>query len=375
MAVAGRTININDLIDSRRLSGFQIVTFLLCVLTGALDGFDSQAIAFVAPLMAGDLGIDINSFGPIFAAGNIGGLIGALTLPVIADRVGRKSIIIVSVVMFAVFTFANTWASSYQSLLVLRFLTGLGIGSALPSVIALSTEYAPRSMRSFLVTVVTSGFPLGAMIAGAITSGIAPHTGWRGVFYIGAAAPLVLAVALLIWLPESIRFLVGTDAPLSRVAGQIRRIARDLTIGENDTFFLPEAKFKGLPMKHLFTEGRAGMTALIWFVYFMNLTLLFFLYNWMPPVLQGAGLSLNQALLTTAMFNLGGVIGGIALGLLADRIGAYRVLLGAYLVGAILLGSVGFLGNLAPLITGTIFVAGFCCIGAQTTTNPLTASL
>jgi AAHS family 4-hydroxybenzoate transporter-like MFS transporter len=375
VATQGRTINVNDVIDSRPLSRFQILTFTLCVLVGAIDGFDSQSIAFVAPMMANDLGLDIRSFGPIFAAGNIGGLIGALTLPMIADKIGRRSIIILSVVMFALCTLANAYTRSYESLLVVRFLCGLGIGAALPSVIALATEYAPRPRRSLLVTIVTSGFPAGAMIAGAVTSIIAPRWGWESVFYFGAAAPLVLAVFLQLYLPESIRFLVSRNESPARVAAQLRLIARGLVVSDNDNFFLPEAKFKGLPAKHLFTEGRAGMTFLIWFIYFLNLFLLFFLYNWMPPVLQQAGIPLSQALVITVLFNLGGVVGGITLGLIADKIGTYPVLVGAYAAGALLLGSVGFLGGIVPLIMVAILLAGFCCIGAQTTANPLTASL
>lgn len=375
MAETVRTINVNDVIDSRPLSRFQIVTFVLCVLVGAIDGFDSQSIAFVAPLLAQDLGLDIRGFGPIFAAGNIGALIGALTLPVIADRVGRRNIIILSVVMFAVCTFVNAFTRTYDSLLIIRFLCGLGIGSALPSVIALATEYAPRPRRSLLVTIVTSGFPAGAMIAGATTSLMAPRFGWESVFYFGAAAPLLLAGFLLFYLPESIRFLVSRDTAPKEVAAQLRLIARGLEVSDRDNFFLPEAKFKGLPVKHLFTEGRAGMTLLIWFVYFMNLFLLFFLYNWMPPVLQQAGMPLTQALVATALFNLGGVVGGIALGQVADKIGTYPVLLSAYAGGAILLGSVGFLGGTVPAIMAVLLFAGFCCIGAQTTANPLTAGL
>jgi AAHS family 4-hydroxybenzoate transporter-like MFS transporter len=372
---AARTLNVNDVIDSRPLSRFQIMTYALCVLTGALDGFDSQAVAFAAPFMAGDLGLDIKTFGPIFAAGNIGGMIGALTLPVLADRIGRRGTIIASVIAFGLATFANAFVHTYDSLLVVRFLCGLGIGAALPSVIALSTEYAPRARRAFLVTVVTSGFPSGAMIAGGLTSVLAPQFGWQSVYYVGAAAPLILAGFLIAYLPESIRFLVGTDAPPERIAAQLRLIARDLAIGPSDRFFLPEAKFKGLPVKHLFTEGRTGMTLLIWLVYFLNLYLLFFLYNWMPPVLHAGGMKLTAALIATGLFNLGGVVGGILLGLLADRIGTYPVLIGAYVVGALLLGSVGFLGGVVPLTMAALLFAGFCCIGAQTTVNPLTASL
>ncbi len=375
MAATVRTINVNDLIDSRPLSRFQIATFVLCVLIGAVDGFDSQSIAFVAPVLATDLGLDIRDFGAIFAAGNIGALIGALTLPVIADRIGRRWIIIVSVVMFALCTLANAFTHTFDGLLIVRFLCGLGIGAALPSVIALSTEYAPRARRSLLVTIVTSGFPAGAMIAGAATAQLMPRFGWESVFYFGAAAPLVLAVFLVFYLPESIRFLVGTDTAPKEIASQLRRIAPGLAVSDTDQFFLPEAKFKGLPVKHLFTEGRAGMTLLIWFVYFMNLFLLFFLYNWMPPVLQMAGMPLTQALITTVLFNLGGVVGGITLGQIADKIGTFPVLLTAYAAGAVLLGSVGFLGGVVPAIMAAVLLAGFCCIGAQTTANPLTASL
>jgi AAHS family 4-hydroxybenzoate transporter-like MFS transporter len=375
VARLGRAINVDEMIDSRKLSWFQIRVISLCVVIGMVDGFDTQSISFVARLMAGDLGLSINDFGAVFGAGNAGAFVGALTLPMLADRVGRKRMIILAVVLFGLFSFLNVIANSFSSLLAVRFLNGFGVGAALPSSIALATEYAPRRARAFLVTIVTSGFPMGAVAGGAISALMIPLWGWQSVFYLGGVAPLVLAAVLLVSLPESIRYLVSSDAPSNVIGPILKRIARDLTYTPNDSFVLPEAKFKGLPVKHLFTEGRAVTTLLIWFVYFMNLGLLFFIYSWLPPVLQQAGLSLSQAIVATVLFNLGGVVGGIALGRLSDRLGMHQVLIATYAVGAVFVAAIGAAGFSGPLIMAVVLLAGFCSIGVQTAVNPLTASL
>src|SRR3954469_34368 len=241
MAIGARIINVSDVIDSRPIGRFQYLVFTLCVVTGMIDGFDSQSIAFVAATMAPALSIDLAAFGPIYGAANLGALIGALVLPAMGDYYGRRRLIIFSVLVFAVFTWATALASSYGGLIAVRFLAGLGLGGALPPVIALATEYAPRARRAFLVTIVTSGFPLGAVLGGGISAQLIPAFGWPSVFHFGALLALALAVVLYFWLPESIRFLVGRDAPSTHVGRLLKPIARDLAVTDADTFWLPEA--------------------------------------------------------------------------------------------------------------------------------------
>jgi AAHS family 4-hydroxybenzoate transporter-like MFS transporter len=369
-----RTVNVSEIIDSNRLSGFQIGIIVWCLIVALIDGFDALSIAFAAPLMAKDLAIPINAFGPIFGAGTLGLTVGALTLPVLADRFGRKAMIVLACVIFGILTLATVLADSFTSLLLIRLATGLGVGAATPNCVALATEYAPRRMRSFLVTIVTSGFPLGAVVGGAISAQLIPVWGWHAVFYLGGISPLVLAAVLLVVLPESIRFLVDRDPSSPHIARYLKRIAPEVTTAPGDRFVIDEPHLGGFTVKHLFTDGRGSVTLLLWVAFFMNLLLLFFMFNWLPPVMQQAGAPIKIAIIATVLFNLGGVVGGLVLGWLADRHSPHKVLWITYGFGAICVGSIGFLGFSIPLIMSVIMVAGFCGVGGQSVANALAAT-
>jgi AAHS family 4-hydroxybenzoate transporter-like MFS transporter len=368
-----RSVSVSDIIDGHRLSRFQIGIIVWCLIVALIDGFDALSIAFAAPLMARDLAIPINSFGPIFGAGTLGLTVGALTLPVLADRFGRKAMIIIACVIFGLLTLSTVLADSFTSLLLIRLATGLGVGAATPNCVALATEYAPRRMRAFLVTIVTGGFPLGAVIGGAISAQLIPVWGWHAVFYLGGISPLVLGAVLLFVLPESIRFLVDRDPTSPRIAQYLKRIAPEVAIAPGDRFVIDEPHVGGFTVKHLFTDGRGSITLLLWLAFFMNLLLLFFMFNWLPPVMQQAGAPIKIAIIATVLFNLGGVIGGLVLGWLSDRHNPYKVLWIAYAFGALCVGSIGFLGFSIPLIMAVIAVAGFCGVGGQGVANALAA--
>lgn len=144
-----RTVNVSEIIDGHKLSRFQIGIIVWCLIVALIDGFDALSIAFAAPLMAKDLAIPINAFGPIFGAGTLGLTVGALTLPVLADRFGRKAMIILACVIFGILTLATVLADSFSSLLLIRLATGLGVGAATPNCVALATEYAPAACAPF----------------------------------------------------------------------------------------------------------------------------------------------------------------------------------------------------------------------------------
>jgi hypothetical protein len=192
-----------------------------------LDGFDAQSIAFTASAMAKDLQVPVNAFGPIFGAGTIGLALGALALPPLADRYGRRYQIIVATLIFGVFSFATAWVDSFAALATLRFLAGIGIGAAVPNVVPLVSEFAPRRIRAALITAVTVSWPLGAVLGGLISAKLIPAFGWPSVFYAGGAAPILLALALLPTLPESVRFMATKDNPKKNIAKILMRIAPD----------------------------------------------------------------------------------------------------------------------------------------------------
>jgi AAHS family 4-hydroxybenzoate transporter-like MFS transporter len=370
---ASRLINVSDIIDRQKISWFQIQVIILCGMVATLDGFDTQSIAFVAPLIAKDINVKIVEFGPIFGSGLIGLTIGALTIGPWADRFGRRPLIIVSTVAFGVFSLATVLSDSFSSLFIYRLLTGLGLGAAMPNIIALTSEYSPSRARSLLVSVMFVGFPLGAVVGGFISSLMIPVWGWQSVFYFGGALPIAFAVILLFALPESIRFMVTRDAKPEKIASTLKHIEPSYSYGSGDRFEIAEEKTVGLPVKHLFIDGRALGTVLLWIPFFMNLLLLFFMYNWLPPVLQAAGLPITRAIIATVIFNLGGVVGALILGRLCDRFGHYRVLAAAYAFGAVFVGVIGFLNFSIPFIMVAVFLAGFCTIGGQIAANALAA--
>jgi MFS transporter, AAHS family, 4-hydroxybenzoate transporter len=373
--MAGKNINVADIIDQNPVSRFQVRVFVLCGLVVLLDGFDAQAIAFVAAPIARDLAIPISAFGAIFAAGTIGLSLGAFVLPPFADRYGRRYQIIIAVAIFGVFSLATAWANSFASLAALRFLTGIGVGAAVPNVVPLISEYSPRRMRAILITLVTVTWPLGAVLGGAISAKLIPAFGWPSVFYVGGLVPILLALLLLPTLPESIRFLATRSSTTDRIAGMLRRLTPRLQYSSGDRFVVWEEELRGFSVKHLFSGGRMAATTLLWVAFFMNFLLLFFVFNWLPPLMQQAGFSIQKAIVAAVVFNLGGIVGGIALGRLMDRFGNYFVVGLAYAFGAIFVAAIGFLDFSVPLLMLSILLAGFCSVGTQVCGNALAAGL
>lgn len=373
--MSGRNINVADAIDRAPLSGFQVRVFVLCALVVLLDGFDAQAIAFVAAPIARDLAIPISSFGGIFAAGTIGLSLGAFVLPPFADRYGRRYQIILATVIFGVFSLATAWAHSFALLAALRFLTGIGVGAAVPNVVPLISEYSPRRIRAMLVTAVTVAWPLGAVVGGALSAKLIPAFGWQSVFYVGGLLPILIAVLLLPTLPESIRFLAFRSGAASQIGEILRRMVPDLQYSNADRFVAPEEELHGFSVRYLFSDGRAATTALLWIAFFMNFLLLFFVFNWLPPLMQQAGFSIQRAIIGTVAFNLGGIAGGIALGRLMDRYGNYLTVGLAYAFGAVFVGAVGFLDFSFPLLMLAVLLGGFCSVGTQVCGNALAAGL
>lgn len=359
-------------IDRLPVSRFQVIAIVLCALVALLDGFDTQMIAFVAPVIAREWSVDVAAFGPIFGAGLLGLTVGTLVLGPVADRIGRRAVIIWSTITFGVFALATVLATDLTSLFVLRFLTGLGLGGAMPNIIALTSEYTPQRSRATLVTLMYIGFPFGAVLGGAVSAQLIAAYGWHAVFYLGGVLPLVLAPVLYAWLPESIKFQILRGKDPQAVAAIVRRI--DPARLEGQRIVVAEEQHDGLPIRHLFTEGRAAGTLLLWVVFFCNLLMLYFLINWLPAVLRQAGLPVERAIIATVLLNAGGIVGGLALGWCVDRRGPYALLTAAFVLAAVCVALIGAVGSSIPLIMTVVFVAGFFVIGSQFCMNALAAA-
>jgi AAHS family 4-hydroxybenzoate transporter-like MFS transporter len=367
----------NAVIDRARFGPLQFGVTALCFIIAMLDGFDTQSIAFVAPKIAEEWGLSPSSFGPIFAIGLLGLTVGAFTLSPAADKFGRKTVILFSTLLFGLFALLTAFATTMEELLIYRFITGIGLGAAMPNIIALTSEYGPARLRATLVTIMFCGFPLGSTIGGLLSTGLIATWGWQSVFVVGGILPVLLLPVLFFMLPESVRFLVAKGAPESRIAPIVKKIDANASVQDFVDGLKHEqsSAAKGFSVFQLFTEGRAPVTLLLWVAFFMNLLVMYFLVNWLPTLLKGAGLPLSMAILSTATLNLGGVVGAIVLGRMIDKLSPYLVLGTAYAASAAFIALLAFGGtNLTVLLVGAA-LSGFGVVGAQIGCNALTAAV
>src|SRR5580692_9489786 len=211
-------------INSRRVGAVQYGIIILCGLVMFLDGFDTQAISYMVPLMAKEWGLSRELLGPIFSSALTGLMVGYLVLSPLSDRFGHRRLIIISTVAFALLTLITVLAAGVTELIALRFTTGIALGAAIPSAVALTTEYSPNRLRATFVLAIYCGFSLGFVAAGAMAAWIIPLHGWRALLWMGAIAPLTLAVFVFIFLPESLDFLIRTRAEPERIWRVVRRL-------------------------------------------------------------------------------------------------------------------------------------------------------
>jgi AAHS family 4-hydroxybenzoate transporter-like MFS transporter len=366
-------IDVPAWIEARNVSGTQILVVVLMGLTAALDGFDAQMIGYVAPAVMHDLQAGPAQFTPVFAFGLFGLLLGCLLIAPLADWVGRKRILVLSAAFFGLMSLFTAWAWSLDSLIVLRFLTGLGLGGSMPNAIAMTAEYFPRRNRAFTTMVMFSGFPLGATLGGLLAAWLITRYGWPSVFIVGGILPLVLAAALAATLPESFRHLVLKGRPAAEVAAVLQRIDPGAQFADDAHFVVREEQQGGITLIHLFREGRALGTVLLWIIFYCSLLDIFFLSSWLPTVLHDAGLSLSASVVETALFQGGGVVAGVTLGLFIDRIGFLKVLVPVYIGAGLAIASIGYAGTALDLIMLASFLSGACVIGGQNSSNVLAA--
>jgi AAHS family 4-hydroxybenzoate transporter-like MFS transporter len=308
----------------------------------------------------------------VFSAGLFGLMIGALLFGPLADRIGRKKIIIFSTLAFGIGTLVTAFVQDVNSLLAVRFLTGLGLGGAMPNAIAMTSEFNPRRRRATMVMIMFCGFSIGAALGGFLAAALIPHFGWRSVFVAGGIAPLLLVPVLALWLPESVRFLALTGRAHQRVAGLLGLINPKAAFAPGAQFVIHEAELPGIPVLHLFRGGRAAVTLLLWVVFFMSLLDLYFLSNWLPTVLNDLGASVSSAAAIGSMLQVGGVVGTFALGSVIDRF-SFRALALVYFIAVFAIGAIGQLGHSVVFVTMAIFAAGFCIVGGQIAANALAA--
>jgi MFS transporter, AAHS family, 4-hydroxybenzoate transporter len=368
-------VDIAGLINMHPLSSFQKGIMVLIGGVVVMDGFDVQAIGFVAPALTQDWQIDPAALGPVFGAGLLGMLVGSMLLSMLADRVGRRPVLVGATAFFSLCMLATAVTASLQQLAFLRFLTGLGIGGVMANAVALASEYSPQRQRASLLMWISCGFTGGAIAGGLISATLIPLFGWRSVFVVGGVLPLGIAAVMYWRLPESLLFLSLRQRDHDKLRQLLHHIVPGVDPG-GDLHLALKGQVRGRgSVAKLFRDGRTLMTLLLWVVSFANLLNLFFLANWLPLLSTRMGFSSSTAVLMGTTLQLGGLIGAIFLGPLIDRLGYYRVLVPLFLIAGLAVAAIGHPGFPMPLLYVVIFTAGICIVGAQPALNALASTL
>jgi len=368
------SVDVQSFLNEHRFSGFQWAIFGLCFLIVLLDGFDTAAIGFIAPSLIKEWGVTRPALGPVLSAALFGLAAGALSSGPLADWLGRKKLLVAAVVVFGVACLGSSYSQTLQQLTTLRFLTGLGLGAAMPNAVTLMSEYCPDRLRATLTNAMFCGFPLGAAFGGFLAAWMIPQFGWRSVLMLGGVAPLVLAVAMLALLPESVRFMVARAQPVDRIRAVLARISASAAAAAS--FRLSEDRPS--------TSGKTGIalvlspqylvgSVMLWLTYFMGLVIFYALINWMPILFKDAGLDPHTATLIAALFPLGGC-GAVLFGWLMDRFNGNRIIAIGYAVTAVLIWTIGqAAGNVGSLVL-VVFLGGAFMNTAQSSLPALAAA-
>ncbi len=327
-----KPIDVRELIDSRPVGRFQKWVVFLGFQIIALDGFDVAIMGFIAPQLKIDWGLSPQALGPVLSAALIGLAVGALTAGPLADRYGRKIVLLCSVVLFGVLTIATAFAPDVQWLVVLRFLTGLGLGAAMPNSSILVSEYAPQRSRSFLITIAFCGFSLGAAVGGFASAWMIPNLGWQSVLIMGGVLPLLVAPVLYFKLPESATFLVAQRAAPERIRSIMRQLAPDCVNDQTSFVLPPVGKPTESAISVVLSRDYLFGTLMLWIAYIIALFMVYLFSGWLPTLVkESSQYSVADAAVVTAIFQVGGPAGAIFVGWAMDRWGKRNVLTLAFL--------------------------------------------
>jgi AAHS family 4-hydroxybenzoate transporter-like MFS transporter len=356
-------------LDSTKITAFQSTIIGLCALMAMIDGMDTQAIGMVAPAIASDWHVPAAAFGPVFGSSLFSGLIGALVVGQAGDRFGRKPVLIFSVLVVAFGSLATPFTHSISALLIVRLVTGFGLGGALPIIISITSEFSPKRLRLNIVALMYCGFPFGSVLGGVLAAQLIPRFGWASIFYIGGVVPLILIPTFALIMPESISFLAsnGRRDQVDALSKRLGLQADDLTVVESD----PRAR---ATVRRLFAQGRAIGTSFLWTTLFLSLLLTVFLVNWMPLVAHQAGLGIKSAVLGVAALNLGGIVGCFLIGWISKHFRSIVPIAVAYAVGGAAVGLIGLVVQSGQILLAVSFVAGLLTVGSQMCAVSLSAS-
>ncbi len=366
------TIYVDELVDRQKLTGRNYFLLGLLMIALLCDGFDLQLVAFAAPDIAADWGIEPGALRYAIVANLVGMMIGAMFLGNMGDRFGRKRVIVVGTILYACTALLCLLAKNPAELGMIRFFTGLGLGGVLPNVIALAAEISPTAKRAYLTSIPMIGMSLGSGMPATVAAYLVPLFGWQALFVAGCVVPMIVA-ALILWkLPESLLFLAYRSKHRSEIEARARELDPALVIAPDTQFALRTKEAGEKPrgsISDLFAGRLAITTPLLWVIFACTLLSMHFLNSWMSVILKLAGLSAVQTAFTNATLHWGGTAAAIATVFVLGRLGLNwaLVLLVTGFTGCLIIATTGFAST--PLLTLAVCMAGFGIVGCQGVLN------
>ncbi len=365
---AGNSNAITQLIDHGKVTAQQLLVVGLCMFFNMLDGFDITAMAIVAQAVSSDLQLTSTQVGWIFSFALAGMMAGAMLLAPLSDLVGRRRLIIASLLLIGVSVLLTAQADSLTEFVILRFISGAGAGAMLASQATLAAEYSPERFRALAVVAVTAGYPLGAMFTSVVAEYIVPDYGWRGMFVFGGGLTALMAFVALMLIPESLKFLAERQPPKA-----LQRINKILArMGKPAAQQLPEKPAQNrsagflATLASLLSPELRRRTLTIWGIFFLGFLSLYFLMSWLPSIMEMAGYSEATGRHAFFLFNLGGVIGVVCLGLMSVRLPLTHLICALMFTSGIAMAVFALTDGSETLRLGLIFVIGVLLQGGFT---------
>jgi MFS transporter, AAHS family, 4-hydroxybenzoate transporter len=341
----------------------QAGVILACWFINMLDGFDVLAIAYTAPTISEQWQISPDRLGVVLSAGLVGMAAGALFIAPLADRFGRRKVILWCLAIIGISMVGTGLANSVTVLTLARVVTGLGVGGLLASLNTLVAEYSPDHRRNFAISFLQSGYPIGALLGGFLAAPLIPAFGWEVVFYIGGAATLVMVAVVLLFLPESLHYLIE-----ERPANALRQVNSILTrLKQNTITELPDAEPRSLEpgITRIFSPALRARTALLWSSFFMSMLTLYFLLLWTPQIIVNAGLPQGEGIIVGATLNGGGLVGMLLLGHFSERFGLHRLIVSYFFLAAISMVAFALIDASVMVLLVLAFILGFFTVGGM----------
>ena len=360
--MTAHTMNVNAVVDKAKFKPFHMTVVLWCLFVVLFDGYDLAINGVVLPLLMQEWGMSAVQAGMLASTALAGMMFGAMFFGMLADKIGRKKVILICVTLFSGFTFLGGFAENPTQFGVLRFIAGLGIGGVLPNLVALTSEYAPQKLRSTLVTGMFSGYAMGGIMAALLGTWLTPSFGWQIMFWI-AGIPLLVLPLLFIFLPESLAFLVKQQKTEKALA-IVQKLSPEDKVTPQTVLVFNESKVPAASISALFKQGRLPGTLLFWLAFFMCLWMLYALGSWLPKLMMAAGYSLGSSLTFLLALNIGAVIGTAGGGMLADRFHIKPVIISMLTVGILALIGLGF-NSPQPVIYFLVSLAGASSVGCS----------